>query len=41
MGIGFFCFFRRIFDSRFAGDRYYCDLVPADQGRQNRLIFEE
>lgn len=32
MGIGVFCFFSWIFDPRFAGDRYNCDIAPADQG---------
>lgn len=37
MGPGILCFFGRRDHSRFAGDRYYCDIAPADQGGQSRL----
>jgi len=41
MGVGIFCFFSWSADSYFAGDRHYCDIAPADQGRQSSLIIRE
>ena len=41
MGLGIFCFFGWIVDPCFAGDRYYCDIAPADQGRQSPLTMNK
>jgi len=41
MGIGVFRFFGRIVNPCFAGDRYYCDIAPADQGRQSSLTINK
>jgi hypothetical protein len=41
VGIGSFYLFGRVFNPCFAGDRYYCDLVPVDQGRQGLMTVEE
>lgn len=41
MGVGIFCFFGWINNTCFAGDRYYCDLAPADQGWQSSLTIDK
>jgi hypothetical protein len=38
---GSFCFFRRVFNPRFAGDRHYCDIAAGDQGWKSSLTINK